>query len=79
MQDTAAKSSHRTLRLDPRVKIIFAVVPVQAGWAFQGVTATARIMSGHKMAVKPIIVSGRGHNSSGAIEEPCVMLIDWPW
>ena len=54
MQDTAAKSTPRTLRLDPRDNIIVAVDPVQAGWAVQGVTATARIMRGHKMAVQPI-------------------------
>ena len=54
MQDRAAKSTPRTLRLDPRDNIIVAVDPVQAGWAVQGVTATARIMRGHKMAVQPI-------------------------
>ena len=54
MQDRAAKSAPRTLRLDPRDNIIVAVDPVQAGWAVQGVTATARIMRGHKMAVQPI-------------------------
>jgi altronate hydrolase len=54
MQDRAAKSTPRTLRLDPRDNIIVAVDPVPAGWAVQGVTATARIMRGHKMAVQPI-------------------------
>ena len=54
MQDKAVKSTPRTLRLDPRDNIIVAVDPVQAGWAVQGVTATARIMRGHKMAVQPI-------------------------
>ena len=54
MQDKAVKSTPRTLRLDPRDNIIVAVDPVPAGWAVQGVTATARIMRGHKMAVQPI-------------------------
>ena len=54
MQDRAAKSAPSTLRLDPRDNIIVAVDPVPAGWAVQGVTATARIMRGHKMAVQPI-------------------------
>ena len=54
MQDRAAKSTPRTLRLDPRDNIIVAVDPVQAGSAVQGVTAAARIMRGHKMAVQPI-------------------------
>ena len=54
MQDKAVKSTPRTLRLDPRDNIIVAVDPVQAGWAVQGVTAMARIMRGHKMAVQPI-------------------------
>ncbi|HEX2338732.1 MAG TPA: UxaA family hydrolase, partial [Hyphomicrobiaceae bacterium] len=54
MQDRAAKSTPRTLRLDPRDNIIVAVDPVPAGSAVQGVTAVARIMRGHKMAVQPI-------------------------
>jgi altronate hydrolase len=54
MQDRAAKSTPRTLRLDPRDNIIVAVDPVPAGSAAQGVTAAARIMRGHKMAVQPI-------------------------
>jgi altronate hydrolase len=54
MQDRAAKSTPRTLRLDPRDNIIVAVDPVPAGSAVQGVTAAARIMRGHKMAVQPI-------------------------
>jgi hypothetical protein len=31
-----------------------------------------------KMAVKPIMVSGSGHSSSGAIDDPRDTLIDWP-
>ena len=30
-------------------------------------------------AVKPIIVSGSGHSSSGAIDDPPAIEIDWPW
>ena len=29
--------------------------------------------------LNPNNVSGKGHSISGAIEEPPVMLIDWPW
>ena len=50
MQDRPEKNSPRTLRLNARDNIIVAVDSVQPGVVAQGVTATARIMRGHKMA-----------------------------
>src|SRR5215467_9425977 len=54
MQDKPAQSSPRTLRLNPRDNIIVAVDAVDAGATAAGVTATARIMRGHKMAAQAI-------------------------
>jgi len=54
MQDRPEKKSPRTLRLNARDNIIVAVDSVQPGDAVQGVTATARIMRGHKMAAGTI-------------------------
>ena len=54
MQDQPAKSSPRTLRLNPRDNIVVAVDAVDAGATVAGVTATARIMRGHKMAAQAI-------------------------
>src|SRR5262247_2598697 len=54
MQDKPAKSSPRTLRLNPRDNIVVAVDAVDAGATVAGVTATARIMRGHKMAAQVI-------------------------
>ena len=54
MQDKPAKSSPRTLRLNPRDNIVVAVDAVDAGTTVAGVTATARIMRGHKMAAQAI-------------------------
>jgi altronate hydrolase len=54
MQDKPAKSSPRTLRLNPRDNIIVAVDAVDAGVTVAGVTATARIMRGHKLAAQAI-------------------------
>src|SRR5262245_14078971 len=54
MQDKPAKSSPRTLRLNARDNIIVAVDAVDAGTTVAGVTATARIMRGHKMAAQAI-------------------------
>src|SRR5262249_18080068 len=44
----------RTLRLNARDNIIVAVDSVDLGITARGVTATARILRGHKMAVEPI-------------------------
>jgi altronate hydrolase len=54
MQDKPAKSSPRTLRLNPRDNIIVAVDAVDAGVTVAGVTATTRIMRGHKLAAQTI-------------------------
>jgi altronate hydrolase len=54
MQDKPAKSPPRTLRLNARDNILVAVDPVQVGATVEGVTATARIMRGHKIAAQPI-------------------------
>ncbi len=54
MQDKAETSTPRTLRLNARDNIIVAVDPVTPGCAVDGVTATARIQRGHKMAVQAI-------------------------
>ena len=52
MQDKPEKKTPRTLRLNARDNIIVAVDSVMPGVAVQGVTATARIMRGHKMAAE---------------------------
>ena len=54
MQDKPDKKSPRTLRLNQRDNIIVAVDSVMPGVIAQGVTATARIMRGHKMAAGAI-------------------------
>ncbi|HXE68263.1 MAG TPA: altronate dehydratase family protein [Hyphomicrobiaceae bacterium] len=54
MQDKPETSAPRTLRLNARDNIIVAVDPVSPGCAVEGVTATARIQRGHKMAAQPI-------------------------
>src|SRR5215813_13207579 len=53
MQDRPQKAP-RTLRLNARDNIIVAVDSVDPGTTAQGVTATARIMRGHKLAAEPI-------------------------
>jgi altronate hydrolase len=54
MQDKPETSTPRTLRLNARDNIIVAVDPVTPGCAVDGVTATARIQRGHKMAAQAI-------------------------
>src|SRR5262245_35667108 len=54
MQDTPETSNPRTLRLNPRDNILVAVDPVERGCTIDGVTASARILRGHKMAAQPI-------------------------
>src|SRR5262247_2954831 len=54
MQDKPETSVPRTLRLNARDNIIVAVDPVSPGCAVEGITATARIQRGHKMAAQPI-------------------------
>src|SRR5436853_5905763 len=54
MQDMPKKRSPRTLRLNARDNLIVAIDAVDRGVAVQGVTATARILRGHKMAAQPI-------------------------
>src|SRR5262245_11667519 len=54
MQDRPGKKMPRTLRLNARDNIIVAVDSVTPGTTKDGVTATARIMRGHKMAAQPI-------------------------
>lgn len=54
MQDIATKKSPRTLRLDPRDNVIVAVDSIEPGIDVQQVTATGRIMRGHKMATRKI-------------------------
>src|SRR5262245_39414302 len=53
MQDKVSKAP-RTLRLNARDNLIVAIDSVDPGVAVHGVTATARILRGHKMAVQPI-------------------------
>jgi len=53
MQDKVSKTP-RTLRLNARDNLIVAIDAVDRGVAVQGVTATARILRGHKMAAQPI-------------------------
>lgn len=55
MLDTPTKkSAPRTLRLHQRDNVVVAVDAIDPGAMAQGVTATARIMRGHKMAVQKI-------------------------
>src|SRR5215470_16707692 len=54
MPDRPEKKLPRTLRLNARDNIIVAVDSVDPGTSKDGVTATARILRGHKMAVEPI-------------------------
>src|SRR5258707_387186 len=44
----------RTVRLSPNDNVVVAVDPIGEGVAAAGVTARARVMRGHKMAVAPI-------------------------
>src|SRR5215467_9453354 len=54
MPDRPEKKLPRTLRLNARDNIIVAVDSIDPGTTKEGVTATARIMRGHKMAAQPI-------------------------
>ena len=54
MQDKPDRSTPRTLRLSQRDNIIVAIDPIEPGSNIDGVTATARIMRGHKLAARPI-------------------------
>jgi altronate hydrolase len=54
MQDKPEKKAPRTLRLNVRDNLIVAIDAVAPGVAAQGVTATARILRGHKMAAERI-------------------------
>jgi altronate hydrolase len=56
MQDKVAKTP-RTLRLNARDNLIVAIDAVAPGVTAQGVTATARILRGHKMAAQRIAKS----------------------
>src|SRR5689334_3307007 len=47
-------STPRTVRLSPADNVVVAVDPIAEGAAAAGVTARARVMRGHKMAVAPI-------------------------
>ena len=47
-------SSPRTVRLSPNDNVVVAVDPIAEGASAAGVTARARVMRGHKMAVAPI-------------------------
>src|SRR3954452_1283635 len=47
-------STPRTVRLSPSDNVVVAVDPIPEGAAAAGVTARARVMRGHKMAVAPI-------------------------
>ncbi len=47
-------STPRTVRLSPNDNVVVAVDPIPEGASAAGVTAHARIMRGHKMAVAPI-------------------------
>jgi altronate hydrolase len=53
MQDKVRKTP-RTLRLNARDNLMVAIDSVDRGVAVQGVTATARILRGHKMAAQAI-------------------------
>jgi arabinonate dehydratase len=54
MQDKPEKKTPRALRLNARDNLIVAIDAVDRGVAVQGVTATARILRGHKMAAQAI-------------------------
>ena len=54
MQDKPEKKAPRTLRLNARDNVIVAVDCVEPGVIVQGVTATTRVMRGHKMAAQTI-------------------------
>src|SRR5437763_12252002 len=47
-------STPRTVRLSPNDNVVVAVDPIPEGATAAGVTARARVMRGHKMAVVPI-------------------------
>src|SRR5947199_219092 len=47
-------STPRTVRLYPNDNVVVAVDPIPEGAAAAGVTAKARVMRGHKMAIAPI-------------------------
>ena len=47
-------STLRTVRLSPNDNVVVAVDPIPEGSAAAGVTARARVMRGHKMAIAPI-------------------------
>src|SRR5262245_57378208 len=47
-------STPRTVRLSPNDNVVVAVDPIPEGAEAAGVTAKARVMRGHKMAVAPI-------------------------
>src|SRR6478735_3322524 len=49
-------SAPRTVRLSPNDNVVVAVDPIPEGASAAGVTARARVMRGHKMAVAPIAV-----------------------
>jgi altronate hydrolase len=54
MLDKPDKNNPRTLRLNAKDNIIVAIDPVMPEVTVQGITATARIMRGHKMAAQNI-------------------------
>ncbi len=54
MLDKPDKNNPRTLRLNAKDNIIVAIDPVMPEVTVQGITATARIMRGHKMAAQTI-------------------------
>ena len=47
-------STPRTVRLSPNDNVVVAVDPIPEGTSAAGVTARARVMRGHKMAIAPI-------------------------
>ena len=47
-------SALRTVRLSPSDNVVVAVDPIAEGASAAGVTARARVMRGHKMAVAAI-------------------------
>ena len=51
---TTTIAAPRTLRLNPKDNVIVAVDAIEAGARPDGITATARVMRGHKMATAPI-------------------------
>ena len=52
-------STPRTVRLSPNDNVVVAVDPIAEGASAAGVTAKARVMRGHKMAVAPVTSSRR--------------------